>query len=84
MYTCNDCSKTFNSRMTIIRHINLHHNKQLNYIKCSFENCKLSYKTLKSFTKHLKLDHHVNIQMESFDLNSIEGKINKSYKLKIV
>ncbi|XP_022172436.1 uncharacterized protein LOC111035218 [Myzus persicae] len=41
-------------------------------IKCSVENCNRSYKTLKCFSKHLKNDHNIDINIESLSFNTIE------------
>jgi hypothetical protein len=76
---CNECGEIFNSKMKIIIDINVHAGNQLGNIKCSYENCEISFKTLKAFSKHFSLDHSMNIQIVSFNFNTMEG--NKKKKI---
>jgi len=63
--------KNLIKKNNIIRHLK-HEHSELK-IKCSFENCDRSYKTLKCFSKHLKNDHNIDINTESLSFNTIEG-----------
>jgi len=61
----------------IIKHINSHNGSQLGNVKCSYKNCEQSFKTLKAFSKHLSVEHSINIQMVSLNFNTKEGKLKK-------
>lgn len=63
--------------MKIIKHINSHNGSQLGHIKCSYENCELSFKNMKAFSKHLSFEHNMNIQTVSLNFNTMEGKKKK-------
>ncbi|VVC25958.1 Zinc finger C2H2-type [Cinara cedri] len=73
LYFCNSCDQSFNLKNKLKCHIKIHmkYNKHRRII-CSFENCHEKFFTMNELTSHLRSIHNVDIELNSFNFNSME------------
>lgn len=75
MFKCNECSKSFMSKSSLIRHFKSHSKQHLNKYNAKCLDCEMSFRYIKDLRIHLVFKHDFNGECLELEFNDMDGRI---------